>query len=246
MVESQMAETGARQPASKGDEKPVLIWGMTADNATAVFTLANAIFTLALVVVGAATAIVFICQTRLLGRQVEEMKAATSASAKAAKAAEESAKAIPKIERAYVFANVKLVQRIMPIQEGITTAHFVVNFYNYGKTPAIITMLRGYAELAHAVPRAPIEHPGADERLPEGLVIASGKAYQLPLQLRLVPADMNDLISLARIVYCVGMIEYKDFLGDTRETGFCWEYRHRTDQAGSLVFCRNSELNYRK
>ena len=47
-------------------------------------------------------------------------------------------------------------------------------------------------------------------------------------------------------LYCVGMIEYKDILGDTRETGFCWEFRmvRSLNSQGHFVFCRNSKLNY--
>ena len=155
---------------------------------------------------------------------------------------ENAAEAIPKIERAYVFATVKRIVNVSIGPSGTANVSAIVSFFNHGKTPAIITMLRAYSGIFEFIPHELLE--GTNERLPEGLVIASGESFPLPVDISISNTEAMEVEGLAKCFYCVGMIEYKDILGDIRETGFCWEYRQ--SEPGGFIFCRKSKLNYCK
>lgn len=212
----------------------------------------GAITALATVVIGVFTVVLAQSTNKLW----EESKKATESAEKAALAAKSSADVLPLIERAYVFAKVRFDKGVPSIFRSDGTYSFTVLFVNRGKTPAVISMLRGYATVADVPPIQlnTIPRPAA-EPLPEGLVIASGNAFSQTVMAHITNDDLRDLNDRSRRLYCVGLIKYRDILGEDRETGFCWEYRlvprvfgiaafNGPATYGEFVFCRNSNLNY--
>ena len=193
----------------------------------------------------AALIIAVILQTMELRLQRKELKDTRRVLDETAAATRASADALPKIERAYVFANVKLQGgRLTAPRAANPNTMFVAAFFNHGKTPAIITMLRGYSDLVETIPEKLSASQGDEERLPEGLVIASGDAYALPVERAISDIELGQIERKEKTLICYGLIEYKDILGQIRETGFCWEFQQRGDGVGSFKFCSRSKLNY--
>src|SRR5258708_30546239 len=84
---------------------------------------------------------------------------------KAAVAAKASADALITIERAYMFAEVSYKGFVSEDGRG-DELHTEVKLWNYGKTPADITMIRGYIVVQNSAPERLLDVPGADRELP--------------------------------------------------------------------------------
>jgi hypothetical protein len=84
------------------------------------------------------------------------------------------------------------------------------------------------------------KHTG--QTLPDGLVIASGNAYALPLSITVKDQQFEEIESKRTKLFVAGVITYKDILGNERETGFCWEYMPYPERM--FKFCTDSRLNY--
>lgn len=151
------------------------------------------------------------------------MRRSTSLAAKAAEAAKQSADTLPMLERAYVFVIVDLEYELLPSNTR-SSSSIRVTARNMGKTPAVLTLFRGYAELCQTIPTELITHARSDARLPQGLVIAD-EPWQQTIEVRINDDDMRDIKSLARTLYVVGRIDYQDVLRKDRQTGFCWMYQ---------------------
>lgn len=182
--------------------------------------LANA--TVWLAVLTGLLAVIAILQLWMFLRQLKLAEKAARDSEMAAKAAKESADLLPKIERAYVFVRVNFdaIQRSQTHHYDIS---FKVEFFNHGKTPAIIKRIRESTSFADMPPLGLIEHPNANKQLPEGLVIGADKSYTLDIRFNLTMEQWNELNNLSKRFYTVGLIDYIDVLGGTRNTGFCWQ-----------------------
>lgn len=156
-----------------------------------------------------------------------------------ADAAREAAEALPKIERAYVFAEVLLRKVSSPFPE----IPIDVCFHNHGKTPALITKLRAYPAILDSTPNALNEFPGSENTLPQGLVITANGDYWEHTPIKMSGEEWTNLKSLNKTLFCIGRIEYDDVLGRHRETGFCW---HFFDDARGYGFTisPNTKLNY--
>ena len=156
--------------------------------------------------------------------QVIANKDAAQAAKDSAAAALEEAKAISASERAYVFARVEYDQPFSINVDGTFFARLQAQFINHGKTPAIIISMDAAWHVEKNLPEQLPPNAAADQRLPEGLVIASGNSYLIPVNVRVTPQQMDEIKSGTKTLYCAGFIKYKDILGRERSTGFCWHY----------------------
>jgi hypothetical protein len=183
------------------------------------------VFTGLLVVVGVGQGIVFAIQAYRLKQTVEEMKSATIATTVAAKAAQDSADALPAIERAYIFIVPKI---IITFGRRETYYHCV----NHGKTPAIINGIERHFDPSIDPPdntnfRA--NFLDANE-----VVIAAGERYPreqdavIPLPIQ--TGNMDDALGTPEpdFLWFYGTIVYGDVFGEQRFTRFRWRYNRMT------------------
>jgi len=177
-----------------------------------------AIFTGMLVVVGTGQLILFLWQLGLIRDSLVFTK-------EAADAARAAAEALPKIEKAYVFAKVKLPRPIVPTHGGVPPCPVRVIFPNRGKTPALLKRICAYSIIQAPAPQTLRSGVATDERrYAPGMVIAADKSL---IQEVTVSVNMRQWGAIERreeTIFCVGLIEYDDILGNPRETGFCWHF----------------------
>ena len=137
---------------------------------------------------------------------------------------EESAR---RIERAYVFVEIELLEwRDDPTSTTVLIATRV-KFWNYGKTPAVIKVIRG------SLISRPISEPSPQELgpmtglpLPPSIGIAPNTFYELLGGVRqgFPRADTRDINNTMQTLYCIGTIQYDDILGKPHETSYCWDF----------------------
>jgi hypothetical protein len=155
-----------------------------------------------------------------------------------------------RIERAYVFVEVQL----NTFTSAVTSAVFqtteigstkaTVQFWNYGKTPAVVTMIRGYIDVARPSPQGLIDATGTELPLPPSLGIATNNTYPVTLEKVLSLDELAEVSRLGKRIFFVGKMEYLDINNRPCVTGFCWELVYRT--TGSfLTISRDSALNKR-
>ncbi len=184
------------------------------DHLLAVATQRLATWTIALVLVAVVQAAMFLWQLRL-------SRAASKDARVAADAAKASADALPKIERAYLFVDVSFVDLTVTKKDLEYEMRLLVKATNHGKTPAVLTGFRCYALWDDKAPQQLIAHDAADRKMPEGFAISS-MPFEWPIHERIDHERYTDLGDVLRCLYVVGLVKYKDVLGDDRETGFCW------------------------
>jgi hypothetical protein len=174
-------------------------------------------------------------------KQLKLTQDAVSAGAVAAYAAKASAEALPKIERAYLFVEVLLNRAIeFDKDSGAYWAEMLVRITNHGKTPAILTRFRAYADFLDVAPRQLINHDRANNPIPHGLVIGSTLRHIEKIQRMLTVDEYASFSSAAGKLYAVGLVEYDDVLKDRRTTGFCWQSSYPAD----FIIAPVQELNY--
>lgn len=152
-------------------------------------------------------------------------------------------KIFPRIEKAYVFVEVLLEEGVFYSPSGNAASNIKVIIRNHGKTPAILTKLRGYAPILEHIPNELINFPGSDATIPEGIVIASGGTYPLTVQAHISTLEGGQIEHGEKTLFCCGSVSYKDILGCHRETGYCWQYGTHNEQ---FVISPNTRLNYTK
>ena len=128
------------------------------------------------------------------------------------------------LERAYLFVTVHIGDVNVPAANGspffVPRAWAVIK--NHGKTPAFLTLLRGYLAEHKEYPRALID-PVITRPIPDGIVIGADDEYRLDLSddlFPLIPAD-----PLVDRLLALGLVEYRDIFGKARKTGYCWQYQ---------------------
>lgn len=155
-----------------------------------------------------------------------------------------SVDALPKIQRAYVFVEVKLEERLVGTTNELAESKVSVYIWNHGKTPAVLTKLRGYTTVLPETPQELIHFKGNERELPPGLVIA-GSGYRIEqFTCRLSTDNLGDIERGDSVLYCAGRVEYEDVMGIHRETGFCWQYRPLS-ALRDFTISPNTKLNYR-
>lgn len=173
------------------------------------------------------------------------MKQATKDAGKSADAALKTAEATAAAERAYVFVNVKILDPAT--HAPVFPSRIIVYFCNLGKTPAIITMLKAYTMTSTGMVHVlPPHAPGGVDAFEEGLVIAAGERYQVPLTTTI---EDRQAVATGSTFFCCGLINYKTVLQEqtpfqgTKTTGYCWQYA-KHGNAHSFDFSHTGKLNH--
>jgi hypothetical protein len=185
----------------------------------------------------------------LAARQAADMKKslriaeiAADAAKQNAYAAKDQVNALIQAERARIFVEVSLDENIITASDGAKNS-VKVKIWNYGKTPASISMIRAYCLIERDRPEQLVKFPGSDKRLPPGLGLATDCAQEESVELMITDDDWANVQRWDKNWYCVGNIVYFDIFGRERITGFCWRYLWHM-QHGRFVFDRESSLNY--
>lgn len=172
-----------------------------------------------------------------------DMRESLRISQQAADAATASVASLIAAERAYVFAEITL------LHFGNTTSDFgklqgKVKFWNYGKTPAVISRIRAYAHIAETAPIAMLPAAGDDRELPPSLAIAAGDFSETDMTTQFDLEGFSDLKNLRKRGFFVGRMEYTTINRESCSTGFCWELVYR-DVGSSVLPVRGNSLNSR-
>lgn len=211
-------------------------------------------FTLWLVIATAGLFIVAIFQLCMFWRQLALMKDGAKdtkdvaiAAKDSANAAKAQADAIVNAERAIIFVEFHLAEKLRSCPSGFKNT-IGVNIWNYGKTAAEITQIRCYATLPKSSqeppPQSLAEHSTSNLKLPPGLGIAANCAYPSDITCILNDKELGEIDRIESFLYIVGCISYKDIFGENRETGFCWQLLwHMGNQR--FIPTRDSALNHR-
>jgi hypothetical protein len=179
--------------------------------------------TLFLVVVGFIQAFIF-------GAQIIFLRGTLKATAKAAKAAEDSANALQASERARLLVNVK---RDPPPKQGdliesIKEGHnrVLINIINEGKSLAIITKINWYIGVMNDKEfdnKISILESTASE-FPDGLITIKGSdSKDIPVMSEITNTDLHKIDYSTTYFVCLGYIKYKDVFRKVRPVIFYWK-----------------------
>jgi hypothetical protein len=150
-------------------------------------------------------------------------------------------------ERGYVFSEVVLDtfnNTVMGGSEQFGEVKVRVSFWNYGKTPAVITMIRGYIELRDTVPHELLDFEGAEKELPPTLGVATNCAYPIELDHQFGIDAFSDIKNWNKVLYVLGKMEYSTIHDKPCVTSFCWHIVYR-DVGSFITMTRESRLNAR-
>jgi hypothetical protein len=184
---------------------------------TAISTLAIAIFTLFLV-----------CYNKKMWKTTIRSVEATEIAAKAAK---ESAEALPAIERAYVFVEVEYgcknpkphdVDYFANALYGkFRDFNFQVILHNHGKTPAIVSHVRYSIIKSDRVPKTEADLIGSEYRNFEPcIIIESGGVYCKEINHELAEEEWKQIWGKNKLVLCLVQITYVDIFSIQHNTTF--------------------------
>lgn len=181
----------AAQASDTNEERAAL------DRATMEATWSSARATWLLLAVGAVQLGFFVWQLRMMQKSID-------VAADASRAALESANTVARAERAYVFGKAAWAGDSPRERDADNRLTIRLVFVNRGKTPAMIRMLRGYAFVTEKPPQELVEFPDADNRLPDGLVIAADGGWKEKLSVLVTDSEWRDLELRNRALYVVG------------------------------------------
>jgi hypothetical protein len=202
------------------------------DNSSYWFSCLLTIFTGLLVLVGAGQ-----CYT--IFKTLKETQ-------KAADAADASAKALPIMERAYVFSKVIPSRKIEIFHEGFDYdkgLEAILYLKNHGKTPAIIKEIAfyGYKYDSHINDKLVVMNVHA----PRESFIGHDEEFEED-RYGFIFITKDEWIGLCTdkpklYIYCVGYVKYTTIFGDEHCHFFCWELEGPT---GKFMLSPNNKLNY--
>lgn len=194
------------------------------DDAMVKYTTLTAIFTGALSVIAFFQMFLFVWQLRLM------RKSAVDAST-AANAAKDSAEALPKIERAYiflesaVFAKIGTVVTVSDVNgKQVSNQNNVVEFTfkNHGNTPAILKEIFGSVRICNDFAEAT---NAAGTIFAAGKVISASETCSFLTELNVDAAEYEQAKAGGQQkLLLFGSIHYFDVMNFERVTGFCWKY----------------------
>jgi hypothetical protein len=177
----------------------------------------------------------------VLERSTRAAIIAAEAATRDAKTAQESVETLKRTERAYVFVDVQFDST--SINSGRAHLSAAVSFWNYGKTPAPVRMIRAYLEMPSEIPQSLL--PGNEMPLPPAVGIAPNESYLIRVQLEVSAEQWENVKCWNETLYCVGTLLYDDVLGEPHETGFCWNLLYQSRAPTRYIPTRGSELNRR-
>ena len=143
---------------------------------------------------------------------------------RAAKASTAAARALPTLERAYVFLG-KDIAVTLPDSFGPSAAvaiTFHASFTNHGRTPAVIRWINLDHRYLGELPEGVFEE---HERHGVGIVIGAGETHALAdSQLTLPRSEWQRAEAGDGAIYLDGRVVYHDIFAAQHETYFCWRY----------------------
>lgn len=143
---------------------------------------------------------------------------------RAAKASTAAARALPTLERAYVFLG-KDIAVTLPGDLGASAAvriAFHASFTNHGRTPAVIRWINLNHQYLNELPSGAYED---HERHGVGIVIGAGDTHGLADgQLTIPRSEWQRAETGDGAIYLNGRVVYRDIFAAQHETYFCWRY----------------------
>jgi hypothetical protein len=143
---------------------------------------------------------------------------------RAAKASTSAARALPTLERAYVFLG-KDIAVTLPDVLGPSAAvriTFHASFTNHGRTPAVIRWINLDHRYLGELPEGIFED---HERHGVGIVIGAGETHALAdSQLTIPRSEWQRAETGDGAIYLYGRVVYRDVFSAQHETYFCWRY----------------------
>lgn len=185
-------------------------------------------------VVIAAFTLTLWCATRKLGKisqeQSRDLKESIAVAQRAAKAAEDSANALPAIERAYLLVKVVMDKAhdvyVGDNDEPAPNRSVEVIVTNKGKTAALLTGITYTIDIFendHQVNEYLSEVIANYSAIPSGTDLINNKRT-LPTLFYMSHSKWKELMSKSRTLICLGCIHYEDVFGKPHRTVFCWNY----------------------
>lgn len=166
-----------------------------------------------------------------------DMKDSIVASQKAAKAAQDSADALPTIERAYIFSNIK-INKDMSDPDTIRDFEAELWLKNHGKTPAIIKEI-GFGGHYPTNPfnKLHIHHPI------DSIIGSGDEAYETRYWFPITGNDWFDFIDTKPKIkfFCIGYIKYITVFGEEDCHPFYWEFDGPSKR---FVLVQSEKLNH--
>jgi len=151
------------------------------------------------------------------------------ATKEAANAAQDSADGLAMIERAYVFAAIRMEEW-----------KIVVDLKNHGKTPAILKSLYVTRKFHPTPPQEIDTRPKS--MIPDGVVIGTDVVWPANITPWLSESERKMLDRPDFKLFCFGVVEYLDILNQKRTTGFCWQFNYQYGVGEWSI--ADSDLNY--
>jgi hypothetical protein len=144
---------------------------------------------------------------------------------RAAKSAREAAKALPMLERAYVFLDqdLSLTHGDHRGPHGGLKVSFQFGLKNHGRTPAVIRWINIRHQYLAEPPEGIYDEAGAGE----GRILGAGASLRFDHHDTIIPgADWDKAEAGDGGVYLHGRVVYWDVFKGQHETYFCWRYDH--------------------
>ena len=118
-----------------------------------------------------------------------------------------------------------------------------IELSNEGKTPAILARVNTDAQI-FSITDYPTEKtiPEYNEIPSGGFIIQSGKKFVFHTPISISISQWKQIQAKQLLLVCWGRIEYKDVLGNSHKTGFCWEYIEPNKCFN--ISQNNTKLNY--
>jgi hypothetical protein len=159
------------------------------------------------------------------------------------KATEKAVKSTQNSERPYIFVELG-EHSTMELSNGLRAWCCKYVIKNHGKTPAILTKLRGEVWYKNGQPPAPIKNPTTVGLPPGGYVVGVGNQKIFPAMAQPFKRDDAERMEFEFRpgVFCYGRVDYKDIFGADHHTAFCWEFQCTEEGKGFCLYYDN-ELN---
>ncbi|HXL68806.1 MAG TPA: hypothetical protein VN930_08610 [Xanthobacteraceae bacterium] len=164
----------------------------------------------------------------------------------AANAAKNAAEHIPRVERPYVLVrNTKARIPPGPPWPDAVPRHVLVdiNFRNYGKTPANISLAQILVQVLDHIPTGEdasrtINDPAAKSEI--SVVLGSSDSDRdwplsnIPSDEPVTPQSLHQLTDGTKHLYCWGKVLYRDIFGKENPTEFCLRYDMKRKEFGPV------------
>jgi hypothetical protein len=176
---------------------------------------------------------------KIAQEQSKHMETSIGVAKKAAEAAEKSADALPIMERAYVFSNIK-INKDMSDPDTVRDFEAELWLKNHGKTPAIIKEI-GFGGHYPTNPfnKLHIHHPI------DSIIGSGDEVYETRYRFPITGNDWFDFIDTKPKIrfFCIGYIKYITVFGEEDCHPFYWEFDGPSKR---FVLVQSEKLNHGK